>query len=85
MLPGRMPSSWTHAFDCRCTGCKQKTVPCVNACGAAAKGDVLWDNHFCSLCEGEIYTVRVQTPFETPSQEDVFRDYFFHLLNEGVL
>eukprot|EP00292_Cryptomonas_paramecium_P032885 CAMPEP_0113711536 /NCGR_PEP_ID=MMETSP0038_2-20120614/30822_1 /TAXON_ID=2898 /ORGANISM="Cryptomonas paramecium" /LENGTH=78 /DNA_ID=CAMNT_0000637825 /DNA_START=1 /DNA_END=233 /DNA_ORIENTATION=+ /assembly_acc=CAM_ASM_000170 len=26
----------------------------MNNCGAAARGDPLWDNHFCALCDGEI-------------------------------
>ena len=30
-----------------CSGCGKRTLACMNNCGAATRGDVLWDNHFC--------------------------------------
>jgi hypothetical protein len=41
---------------CCCAGARagKRTLPCVNDCGAAAKGDWHWDDHYCLLCEGTI-------------------------------
>jgi hypothetical protein len=32
----------------------KRTLACVNDCGAAAKGDWHWDDHYCLQCEGTI-------------------------------
>ena len=36
---------WTTRDSC--SGCGKRTLACMNNCGAATRGDVLWDNHFC--------------------------------------
>lgn len=47
-----LPGLWRSIYECK--GCKKRTVPCINDCGAAAKGDWHWDDHFCLQCEGTI-------------------------------
>eukprot|EP00290_Baffinella_frigidus_P050606 CAMPEP_0180406690 /NCGR_PEP_ID=MMETSP0989-20121125/41312_1 /TAXON_ID=697907 /ORGANISM="non described non described, Strain CCMP2293" /LENGTH=60 /DNA_ID=CAMNT_0022410447 /DNA_START=66 /DNA_END=245 /DNA_ORIENTATION=- len=46
-LPG-----WRSIYEC--TACNKRTLPCVNECGAASKGDWFWDDHYCLQCEGVI-------------------------------
>eukprot|EP00961_Rhodomonas_salina_P286262 3867928-Rhodomonas_salina.3 len=31
-----LPGLWRSIYECK--GCKKRTVPCINDCGAAAKG-----------------------------------------------
>ena len=47
-----LPGIWRSAY--KCSSCGQRTLACINDCGAAAKGDWYWDDHFCLQCEGTI-------------------------------
>jgi len=37
-----------------CDACQNRSVPCMNMCGAAAKGSWFWDAHYCLVCGGTI-------------------------------